>query len=93
MFDLRTKIKQFWDSVEKLRRASGLKHEDIAELLMMTDRRYWARYESNKLPHIMGILSFTKHFDLDPRKFVRSEIDWPSVMKRLRTGSAILPER
>jgi len=86
-------LKLFWKTVEKLRRTARLKHSDIAELLMITDRHYKARLQDLRPPHAMGVLSLTRKFELDPKKFVAGKIDWAVLTKRLQGDMAALPER
>jgi hypothetical protein len=86
-------LKLFWNSVEKLRKTARLKHSEVAELLMITDRHYKGRYESSRPPHAMGVLSLTRKFELDPRKFIAGNIDWAVLTRRIQGDMTALPER
>jgi hypothetical protein len=86
-------LKQFWKTIEKLRRTAGLKHSDIAELLMISDRHYQTRHDLKRPPHVHGVLSLTRHFDLDPRKLLQGNVDWLVLEKRLKGDVDAIPDR
>jgi hypothetical protein len=65
----------------------------MADLLIMTDKNYELRNASENPPNAMGVLSLTKQFNLDPRKFVAGSVDWDTLIQRLSGDSDAIPER
>jgi hypothetical protein len=88
-----SELKQLWQAVEKLRKTAKLKHSEIAELLMVTDRHYKTRHELKQPPHAVGLLSLTRKFDLDPKNFIAGKTDWAALTRRIQGNPATLPER